>query len=96
MSVSPIDTASAPQGQHQFYKGSCCCGFITYSVCLNLTTPNPKTGAITKCNSTFRLKGGGTLVMPEEGSFKLLTPTEGMDTLTDYTFNTNRIHYRLP
>jgi hypothetical protein len=32
--------------------------------------------------------------MPEEGSFKLLTPTEGMDALTDYTFNTNRIHYR--
>jgi hypothetical protein len=32
--------------------------------------------------------------MPEEGSFKLLTPIEGMDALTDYTFNTNQIHYR--
>ncbi|KAF8848111.1 hypothetical protein BDZ45DRAFT_754165 [Acephala macrosclerotiorum] len=85
---------SAPQ-EHPFYKGCCHCGFITYSVRLNLTTLNPKTGAsITKCNCTFCLKGGGTLVMPKEGSFKLLTPTEGMDALTDSTSNTNRIRHR--
>lgn len=34
------------------------------------------------------------MIIPEEGSFKLLTPTEGMDALTDYTYNTNRIHHR--
>jgi hypothetical protein len=39
------------------------------------------------------LKGSGALVQPEEGSFKLLTPVEGMDALTDYTFNTNKVHY---
>jgi hypothetical protein len=85
------DTTSAPQG-HPFYKGSCHGGFITYSVRLNLTTPNPKTGAI--ITKLQLLKGGGTLVMTEEGSFKLLTPTEGMDALTDYMFNTNLSHYR--
>lgn len=34
------------------------------------------------------------MAIPEEGSFKLLTPTEGMDALTDYKFNTKQIHYR--
>jgi hypothetical protein len=38
------------------------------------------------------LKGNAVLVAPEEGSFKLLTPTEGMDALTDYTFNTHKVH----
>jgi len=94
MSASTTDTTSAPQ-EHPVYKGSCHCGFITYSVRLNLTTPNPRTGAIiTRCNCTICLKGGSTLIIPEEGSFKLLTPTEGMDALTDYTYNTNRIHHR--
>jgi hypothetical protein len=94
MSASTTDNTNALQ-EHPVYTGSCHCGFITYSVRLNLTSPNPTTGAIiTKCNCTICLKGGGALVMPEEGSFKLLTPVEGMDALTDYTFNTNQIHYR--
>jgi hypothetical protein len=51
-------------------------------------------GAIlTKCNCSICLKGNAVLVAPEEESFKLLTPTEGMDALTDYTFNTHNVHY---
>jgi hypothetical protein len=40
------------------------------------------------------LKACAALVVPEAGSFKLLTPPEGLDALTDYTFNTNQVHYR--
>jgi len=32
--------------------------------------------------------------MPEEGSFKVLTPTEGESALKDYTFGKNRFHHR--
>jgi hypothetical protein len=39
------------------------------------------------------LKGNAVLVAPEEGSFKLLTPTEGRDALTDYTFNTHKAYH---
>ena len=94
MSASTADNDSAPQ-VHPVYIGSCHCGFMTYSARLNLTTPNPKTGAvISKCNCSICLKGGGALVSPEGQSFKLLTPSQGMDALTDYTFNTNKVHYR--
>ncbi|KAN0093928.1 hypothetical protein V8E51_017112 [Hyaloscypha variabilis] len=91
--MSATEEPSVPQEQ-PVYKGSCHCGFVTYSVRLNLTSPNPMSGAIiTKCNCSICLKGNAALVAPEEGSFKLLTPVEGMDTLTDYTFNTHKVHY---
>ncbi|KAL3426897.1 hypothetical protein PVAG01_00406 [Phlyctema vagabunda] len=92
---SPTTGTTRNSQEHQTYKGSCHCGFVTYTVRLNLATPDPATGAIlTKCNCTICLKGGGTLATPEAGSFKLLTPARGMEALTDYTFNSKQIHYR--
>jgi hypothetical protein len=81
--------------EHPVYKGSCHCGFIKYSVRLNLTTPNPRNNAIiTKCNCTICVKGGVTIVIPEDGTFELLAPTDGIDALPDYTYHTNRVHHR--
>ncbi|TID19121.1 hypothetical protein E6O75_ATG06242 [Venturia nashicola] len=76
------------------YSGSCHCNFITYTVGLNLSTPDPHHKAIiTKCNCTICHKSGNLLTQPEPGSLKVLTPPNWREVIGDYTFGEKRIHH---
>lgn len=90
---TPTSTTSP---QKTLYKGSCHCGFVTYTVGLDFKTPTPAMqGAIlSKCNCTICLKSGATLADPgDDPVFTLLTPAEGEAALRDYTFASCRIHW---
>jgi hypothetical protein len=117
--------------EYPLYKGSCQCGFVTYTVRLNLSTPSILFGPggpsaiLTKvsdipsrlhfasvksrrvppsikhhsnpepqCNCSVCHKSGTLLAAPApRSSFTLLSPTEGLGALTDYTFNLHKIHH---
>ncbi|QDS77102.1 hypothetical protein FKW77_000766 [Venturia effusa] len=82
-------------GSHDtIYNGSCHCKFITYTVGLSLSTPDPRYNAtITKCNCTICQKSGNLLIQPDSGTLKVLTPPNWRDVLGDYTFGEKRIHH---
>jgi len=95
MATTTNETPSVME-QHPVYKGSCHCQFVTYTVRLNLTSPNEQTGAIlTKCNCSICVKTGALLTIPEKDTLKILTPAEGNDVLIDYTFGESTIHHRV-
>ncbi|KAK4188933.1 hypothetical protein QBC35DRAFT_180779 [Podospora australis] len=86
-----------PLAEKSIYKGSCHCGFATYTVGLDLTTPTAQMrGAIfTRCNCTICHKSGALLADPGpdiQSSFTLLTPSSDTQ-LREYTFNTRRLRW---
>jgi hypothetical protein len=95
--ASNTQNASDAVAENPLYKGSCHCGFITYTVRLDLAKPSTTTGAIiTKCNCSICHKSGLLLASSEPvSSFALLTPVEGEAALTDYTFSTGKVHHWL-
>lgn len=84
------------------YKGSCHCGFISYTVRLSLDKPSqsmPRAIA-TRCNCSICVKTGAILAPPDpQDSFTLLTP-KGEDgkpdiSLTsDYQYALKVVHHR--
>lgn len=78
------------------YKGSCHCGFVTYTVNLDFANPTPQMrGAhATRCNCTICHKSGYLLVDPgKDSAFTLLTPPEGESALSDYSFGHLGLHH---
>ncbi len=93
MAANKAETASVPK---PFYLGSCHCGFVKYSVRLDLVNPSPQTGAVlTKCNCSICQKSGTLLAIPVPDSFRLLSPEGGREALRDYTFQAARAHHWL-
>ncbi|RKU43096.1 hypothetical protein DL546_003684 [Coniochaeta pulveracea] len=80
--------SSSDSPSNPWYTGSCHCKHITYRVQLNLTTPNPSTGAIlTKCNCSICHKTGMVLASPQpDSSLTILTPADGKEGITFYRF----------
>ena len=76
------------------YKGSCHCGFVTYTVNLDLSNPSPemKGANATRCNCTICHKSGYLLVDGQD-AFTLLNPPEGESALSDYTFGQHALHH---
>jgi len=68
------------------YKGSCHCGFLSYSVCLDFSTPHPLSNAIlTRCNCSICVKYGLLSATPAPASsFTLTSPSGGRAVLKDY------------
>lgn len=78
------------------YKGSCHCGFISYTVHLDFANPTPilNGASATKCNCSICHKTGYLLADPgADPTFTLLSPPEGESALTDYTFHNHRVHH---
>ena len=67
----------------QHYSGGCQCGAVRYEVDIDLDS------TIT-CNCSRCQKIASVLAFTEESQFKLL---QGEDNLTEYEFNTHRIHH---
>lgn len=81
--------------QGSLYKGSCHCGFLTYTAKLDFTAPTPTSRGtiVTKCNCAICVKTGSILADPGPDGLTLLTPAEGELALGDYTFNTKQLHH---
>lgn len=78
------------------YKGSCHCGFVSYTVGLDLVNPSPETGSVlTKCNCSICHKSGTVLAIPAPGSLKILSPPEARADLQDYVFDRGNVHHWL-
>lgn len=75
------------------YKGSCHCGFITYTVKLDLENPHPYIGAIvTRCNCTMCVKAGLVSIAPSPVSSFILTTPGSRGELKDYQYPNQNIH----
>ena len=88
--------STSPTPTTALYKGSCHCGFVTYTVELDFANPAPewhRAGA-TKCNCSICHKAGYLLAEPAaEGSFTLLSPPEGEGALSDYAFGAGGVRH---
>ncbi len=86
-SQSAPDEAALP-----LYRGSCHCGYVTYTCELDFQTPHPSTGAIlTRCNCTICHKSGMLLATPFH--FTLLSPPRGEADITEYTYRTGKVKH---
>jgi hypothetical protein len=65
------------------YSGSCHCGNVTYNVSLDL-------GQVMTCNCSMCGRTGAIMAFTPKDSFTLLS---GDDKLSDYQFNTKKIHH---
>jgi hypothetical protein len=65
------------------YEGGCHCGRVRYRIEANLTQA-------VECNCSICAKRGTLLTFVKAPQFTLL---KGDDTLTDYQFNTKKIHH---
>jgi hypothetical protein len=66
------------------YRGGCHCGVVRYEVELDLSA------GVAKCTCAICTKTGGYGMTVEPVAFELLS---GMDSLTDYQFNSKSIHH---
>ncbi|KAL2259744.1 hypothetical protein VTK26DRAFT_6463 [Humicola hyalothermophila] len=88
--------ASQTSPGQSLYKGSCHCGFVTYTAQLDLFNPSPdrRESLVTKCNCTICCKSGAVLATPNsKDGLTLLTPVEGESALGDYMYNTKSLHH---
>lgn len=78
------------------YKGSCHCGYVSYTVKLDFANPTPEMmgAGATRCNCTICHKSGYLLADPgDDGAFTLLSPAEGESALSDYTYGGHNVHH---
>jgi len=66
------------------YRGSCHCGNVKYDVELDLSGP------VLACNCSICARTGVLMAFVPERQFQLLS---GNDSLSDYLFNTKKIHH---
>src|SRR6478736_4120276 len=66
------------------YRGSCHCGNVEYEVELDLSGP------VLSCNCSMCGRTGSLMAFVPEGKFQLKS---GDDSLSDYQFNTKKIHH---
>ena len=88
--------SNPPVPEKAVYKGSCHCGFVTYTAQLDFANPTPEMrgASATRCNCTICHKAGYLLVDPgPDGDFKLLSPSEGESALSDYSFGRHGMHH---
>ena len=88
--------SSASVSEKPLYKGSCHCGWVTYTVRLDFANPEPSLcgASATKCNCTICHKAGYLLADPgPDGDFKVLSPPEGESALADYTYGSHKVHH---
>lgn len=71
-------------GESKTYRGSCHCGNVKYDVELDLSGP------VLSCNCSMCGRTGSLMTFVPENKFQLLS---GDDSLSDYQFNTKRIHH---
>jgi hypothetical protein len=71
-------------GESKTYRGSCHCGNVKYDVEVDLSGP------VMACNCSMCGRTGSLMTFVPEDKFHLLS---GEDSLTDYQFNTKRIHH---
>ena len=69
------------------YSGGCHCGFIRYTVNLDLSTPTA-----TKCNCTICLKSGYMAIRVNPADFTLTSPASESE-LADYQYGSNAMHH---
>jgi hypothetical protein len=80
------DPKTLTKEEQPLYKGSCHCGFLSYVVRLDFTTPHPLSQAVlTRCNCTVCVKYGILTSTPAPASsFELTSPLGGRAELKDY------------
>ncbi|HEY3668637.1 MAG TPA: GFA family protein [Polyangiaceae bacterium] len=69
--------------EEKMYTGSCHCGNVSYKTSMDLQR------AIT-CNCSMCSRTGAVMAFVPKDSFELLS---GQDSLSDYQFNTKKIHH---
>jgi hypothetical protein len=91
--LNPSATPPEEASENTLYKGSCHCGFLSYTVRLNFTDPHPITGTIlSRCNCTICVKYGIITATPApRSSFTLLSPAGGRAELRDYMIS-DKLH----
>lgn len=70
--------------QNKTYQGSCHCGNVKYQVELDLSGP------VLACNCSMCGRTGSLMAFVPEAQFQLRS---GEDSLSDYQFNTKKIHH---
>jgi len=71
-------------GESKTYRGSCHCGNVKYEVELDLSGP------VLACNCSMCGRTGSLMTFVTEDKFTLVS---GEESLSDYQFNTKKIHH---
>ncbi|EGC46660.1 glutathione-dependent formaldehyde-activating protein [Histoplasma capsulatum var. duboisii H88] len=84
-----MTTETAPSSSKKPYTGSCHCGFVKYTVNLDIRKLAPS-----RCNCSICLKNGSASIRAEaEEDITLLQPAS-LDELAEYSFGPKRVrHY---
>src|ERR1700761_9225981 len=92
MATTADASKAAGESGAAVYRGSCHCGFVTFTCKLDLSKPGPDSGEIlSRCNCSICHKTGMLNARTDE--LKVVTPAEGDSKLTKYMFGTRKVSH---
>ncbi|KKZ67301.1 hypothetical protein EMCG_07020 [[Emmonsia] crescens] len=83
-----MTTETPPALSKKLYTGSCHCGFVKYTLNVDINKANPS-----RCNCSICLRKGTISVRAEKREDITLLSPASMDELTEYTFGRKMAHH---